>query len=529
MGFRYRRSVSLGGGFRVNFSKSGVGYSFGGKGFRYTRTARGTERVTISIPGTGISWVQESKLPQQSSKRSEQPKGLNEPRQKSISTDEQYLYSIENEDTEKLTSQTKEAFISEVRKYISTNKVLTWVAVLFFVLAVFIEFPRTISTEMVSNVRLAMILLPIAIKLIYYKAGRVPVVYEYDDEGVKEKTKVQCVMNAFSECASIWQINDVYTHDNRRIHAGTAQSVARKQVKIEKKKPYFLLSNEDAYCIKLKKEKMYILPDMAVFVSGGKIGAVDLSSMKLSFDTMQFVEEGSTPSDAAIVRQTWKYVNNNGTPDRRYNGNRQLPVCLYAVVNIFTDTGVNLQFYLSNLKKAEELQTLINSEIYTAVEPVNEEKLDMPEETVVDENVKYIIDGLRLWPIRVESFHKAKTVKEFFEKYDGLCAYSDKLIQSEENYIKNSGSEAFKEETRETLKNVRNSDTLEDELMDFVERSFKACLDEILSLKTKKARKNNAVRWYSEFEPCKGRLSSKVTEDIKSKYERLLLECEKGN
>lgn len=38
MGFRFRKSVNLGGGFRINFSKSGVGYSFGGKGFRYTKT-----------------------------------------------------------------------------------------------------------------------------------------------------------------------------------------------------------------------------------------------------------------------------------------------------------------------------------------------------------------------------------------------------------------------------------------------------------------------------------------------------------
>ena len=42
MGLRFRKSVNLGGGFRINFSKSGVGYSFGGKGFRYTKTARGT-------------------------------------------------------------------------------------------------------------------------------------------------------------------------------------------------------------------------------------------------------------------------------------------------------------------------------------------------------------------------------------------------------------------------------------------------------------------------------------------------------
>lgn len=59
MGFRYRRSVKIG-GLRINFSKSGIGYSYGVKGLRYTKTAKGKERVTASIPGTGISYVAES-------------------------------------------------------------------------------------------------------------------------------------------------------------------------------------------------------------------------------------------------------------------------------------------------------------------------------------------------------------------------------------------------------------------------------------------------------------------------------------
>ena len=57
MGFRYRKSINLGGGFKVNLSKSGVGYSWGTRGVRYTKTATGKKRTTLSIPGTGISYV----------------------------------------------------------------------------------------------------------------------------------------------------------------------------------------------------------------------------------------------------------------------------------------------------------------------------------------------------------------------------------------------------------------------------------------------------------------------------------------
>ncbi|HJI56226.1 MAG: DUF4236 domain-containing protein [Pseudoruminococcus massiliensis] len=37
MGFRYRKSINLGGGFRINLSKSGVGYKLGCKRLSYNQ------------------------------------------------------------------------------------------------------------------------------------------------------------------------------------------------------------------------------------------------------------------------------------------------------------------------------------------------------------------------------------------------------------------------------------------------------------------------------------------------------------
>lgn len=59
MGFRFRKSIKLGGA-RINISKSGIGASIGGKGFRYIKKANGGTRTTVNIPGTGISYVKDS-------------------------------------------------------------------------------------------------------------------------------------------------------------------------------------------------------------------------------------------------------------------------------------------------------------------------------------------------------------------------------------------------------------------------------------------------------------------------------------
>lgn len=55
MGFSYRKTVGVG-PFRLNISKSGVGYSVGGRGFRTGISAGGKRYTTFSLPGTGISY-----------------------------------------------------------------------------------------------------------------------------------------------------------------------------------------------------------------------------------------------------------------------------------------------------------------------------------------------------------------------------------------------------------------------------------------------------------------------------------------
>lgn len=58
MGYRFRKSINVG-GLRINFSKNGVGYSMGTKGYRITKTVDGKLRQTFTISGTGISYVED--------------------------------------------------------------------------------------------------------------------------------------------------------------------------------------------------------------------------------------------------------------------------------------------------------------------------------------------------------------------------------------------------------------------------------------------------------------------------------------
>ena len=51
MGIRYRKSFSIGNLFRINLSKSGVGFSFGVKGLRFGKNSRGKKYIRGGAKG----------------------------------------------------------------------------------------------------------------------------------------------------------------------------------------------------------------------------------------------------------------------------------------------------------------------------------------------------------------------------------------------------------------------------------------------------------------------------------------------
>ncbi|MCA9067623.1 MAG: DUF4236 domain-containing protein [Planctomycetaceae bacterium] len=51
----FRKTINFG-LFRINFSKSGISFSVGGKGFRFGVNSRGRRYTSIGIPGSGVRY-----------------------------------------------------------------------------------------------------------------------------------------------------------------------------------------------------------------------------------------------------------------------------------------------------------------------------------------------------------------------------------------------------------------------------------------------------------------------------------------
>lgn len=176
---------------------------------------------------------------------------------------------------------------------------------------------------------------------------KLPVILEYTLDAPTGEAHAQRVKawSTFFSCAAVWQIVSATAVADQRNNAGAAASFQRIALKSLGKVPFYIKANQPAACVKLKGERLVILPDAIIYQRGGRFAAVELSSVQIKTYTGKFIERGGVaPSDAEVVEQTWQFVNQDGSPDRRHSDNAQLPVCLYGYVEL---SGSGLDVKLS--------------------------------------------------------------------------------------------------------------------------------------------------------------------------------------
>ena len=320
MGLRFRKSIGLGNGFRINISKSGIGYSWGVRGFRITKTSTGRIRKTYSLYGTGISYVEEY----DPRKNNTQAYTSSEPKIDITSADIENFQTAEHSD-----------IISRITSLLRWN--------LFCTILLWFAFAGIIMHEI-----LILPIIGLIGKVLIRTIGRIDLDYCFDDESEAEYNKRLNAWLSLNNCHKLWQITTQKFIANTKANAGSGRSVGREIIKISKSEPFYINSNSDSITLKLKKETLIFLPDKLIIARKTKAGAISYSDMKISVETTTFAESHRVHRDTVVLGYTWKYVNKNGSRDRRYSNNYQLPICQYGRIKITSLQGLNVELQCSN-------------------------------------------------------------------------------------------------------------------------------------------------------------------------------------
>ncbi len=341
MGFYMRKSVKFG-AMRVNFSKSGVGFSTGVKGLRVGTGPRGNY---VHIGRGGYYYRKTFSHNKRTSKNNLHNKSVN------TEASNYDFEDIKNQEVTQLTDSSHTELLEEIqKKYKSISFYKVWITLSF--LLTFMD-PSLFS----------LILLTPLIWLLDNRRKTVLLIYDIDDEHEQKLQQFYDSFGAIMKSRKKWHVYSEArlntTHD-KKINAGAGQLIKRKDLKIKECAPPKFKTNVKVPGFSVGKQQMYFLPDKLLIYDKKKVACVDYDKLSVHSSNIRFIETGGVPRDSRQVDTTWKYVNKKGGPDKRYKDNRQLPVMEYSEINFSSNSGMNTTIQTSAPDLGHEIREAIN-------------------------------------------------------------------------------------------------------------------------------------------------------------------------
>ncbi len=105
--------------------------------------------------------------------------------------------------------------------------------------------------------------------------------------------------------------------------------VARRSTQLARRADALVDTNDLPMALSIQngRSTAYFYPGFMLVVNATRsdFALVDLKELDVGFALTQFTETDPAPSDAKMVRKVWAKSNKNGTRDRRFKDNRELP------------------------------------------------------------------------------------------------------------------------------------------------------------------------------------------------------------
>jgi hypothetical protein len=153
-----------------------------------------------------------------------------------------------------------------------------------------------------------------------------------------------------SECAAVWDIKSHQATD--KFHERTTA-----ETRVDRKPVTFCLSSCDLiqwdqkvpHLQNAKGGDLFLYPGFILYRAAKEaFSVIDFHDVRHQAAVVRFQEVEAIPQDSKVIGQTWEKANKDGSRDRRFADNRQIPIVAYASLSLKSSTGLWEDFQFSN-------------------------------------------------------------------------------------------------------------------------------------------------------------------------------------
>ena len=185
--------------------------------------------------------------------------------------------------------------------------------------------------------------------------GTAVLMYDLDADSRKAFSSFTDAFSTFAGCARVWHVSAGGDTDDWKRQAGARRLVERSAIAPGLSLPRRVQSNLQVPMLLAGRQQLYFFPDRLLVYDSSGIGSIPYPALIASAGKVHFREDGDVPSDSQTVGTSWRFVNRDGGPDRRFKGNREIPIVEYGHLSLTSDSGLNEVFQCSRPDAAAPL------------------------------------------------------------------------------------------------------------------------------------------------------------------------------
>ncbi|MGW4407557.1 hypothetical protein ACWEJ6_26280 [Nonomuraea sp. NPDC004702] len=201
-------------------------------------------------------------------------------------------------------------------------------------------------------------------------ARAVVVMYDVTDEAARRFDHLVNAVTGLQQAHGFWLITAsgaVTSTYQFKVNAGASSLLRRLNASARLAGPRILVTNVAVPTLTAGSLSVHFLPDRILFRDGRHVADLAYQHLQVAMEHARFIEAGPVPRDGTVVDSTWRYVNVNGGPDRRFNDNARLPVLLYGRLLLRSHSGLNLVWDASQAPLVHAVANALHQ--FTAARP----------------------------------------------------------------------------------------------------------------------------------------------------------------
>jgi hypothetical protein len=168
---------------------------------------------------------------------------------------------------------------------------------------------------------------------------------------------------ALGECAAIWDVKSYQATDKFRERTTAEKRVARERVTFSLKTCDLIQWEQKVpHLQNVNGGDLFLYPGFILYRAAREaFSVIDFHDVNGKCDLVKFQETEAVPSDSKVIGQTWAKANKDGSADKRFADNYQIPIVAYASLVLKSEKGLWEEFHVSNPERLVRFLNAFNA------------------------------------------------------------------------------------------------------------------------------------------------------------------------